>query len=210
MLDGKAHELGFAVTNAVDVWYVDGNLHLWLDPRSTATTANLVSYDAPRLAANTTSQFDGPNGQYHTTASRRISATGWVESPSHGRITTNATQTFTFENTQSFTSDGTAETENHTTVVHTGVSATDLAGAVLYSQQAHQNFPLYLDVEVVREYHETTVAAGRWWSEPPQRSLRNTQSGSVDVGKRDGKAVSATSRGRRTGAKPPTGATSGT
>uniref|UniRef100_A0A0E0JFE9 Peptide N-acetyl-beta-D-glucosaminyl asparaginase amidase A N-terminal domain-containing protein n=1 Tax=Oryza punctata TaxID=4537 RepID=A0A0E0JFE9_ORYPU len=223
MLDGKAHELGFAVTNAVDVWYVDGNLHLWLDPMSTATTASLVSYDAPRLAVNTshttsmTSQLDGPNEQYyyHTTASRRISAAGWVESSSHGRITTNATQTFAFENTYTFSGDGTAETVNQTTVADAAVSATDLAGAVLYSQQAHHNFPLYVDIEakqrqtsphaadvtytVAREYHETAIAAGRWLSgTPPRRSLRNTQSGAVDVEMRDGNAVSATWGTRQT------------
>ncbi|KAL5222518.1 hypothetical protein ABZP36_027231 [Zizania latifolia] len=215
MLDGKAHELGFAVTNAVDVWYVDGNLHLWLDPSTggTATTASLVSYDAPPLAANTTSQFDGPNGQYYTTASRRISATGWVESSSHGRITTNATQTFTFENTNTFTGDGTTETVNQTTVIYTAVSATDLAvGAVLYSQQAHQNFPLYMDTEekqqtshnanlsytVARGYHETVVAAGEWLSGPHHRSLRNTQSGAVDFETRDGKEVAASWGTRQT------------
>ncbi|KAG8045645.1 hypothetical protein GUJ93_ZPchr0008g12827 [Zizania palustris] len=319
MLDGKAHELGFAVTNAVDVWYVDGNLHLWLvleprdtpassntrsqlalasrrshvltiiggwsfvfravratiaaapspaPPRSqwstifsvvaaaspvvvachgllpprrhtsrvistvfflaiaaptccavpldpstggTATTASLVSYDAPPLAANTTSQFDGPNRQYYTTASRRISATGWVESSSHGRITTNTTQTLTFENTNALTGNSTAETVNQTTVIYTAVSATDLAvGAVLYSQQAHQNFPLYMDTgeklqtshaanlsyAVARGYHETVVAAGEWLSCPYHRSLRNTQSGGVDVETRDGKEV-ATSWGTR-------------
>ncbi|VAH94681.1 unnamed protein product [Triticum turgidum subsp. durum] len=42
LLDGKAHEFAFAVTNAMDVWYIDANLHLWLDPRGTATTAGLV------------------------------------------------------------------------------------------------------------------------------------------------------------------------
>uniref|UniRef100_A0A0D3EKX7 Peptide N-acetyl-beta-D-glucosaminyl asparaginase amidase A N-terminal domain-containing protein n=1 Tax=Oryza barthii TaxID=65489 RepID=A0A0D3EKX7_9ORYZ len=221
LLDGKAHELAFAVTNAVDVWYVDGNLHLWLDPMTTATTASLVSYDAPRLAAvntshTTASRFDGLSERYyyHTTASRRISAAGWVESPSHGRITTNATQTFAFENTYAFAGDGSAETVNQTTVADAAVSATDLAGAVLYSRQAHHDFPLYVDIEaktsphaadvtytVAREYREMAIAAGRWLSSgtPPRRySLRDTQSGAVDVEMRDGNAVSATWGTRQT------------
>ena len=87
MLDGKAHAFAFAVTNAVDVWYVDANLHLWLDPGSTATAAGLVSYVAPELAPATASS--------RTTASRQVSATGWVKS-SYGNITRNATQTFDF------------------------------------------------------------------------------------------------------------------
>uniref|UniRef100_A0A0D9UY43 Peptide N-acetyl-beta-D-glucosaminyl asparaginase amidase A N-terminal domain-containing protein n=1 Tax=Leersia perrieri TaxID=77586 RepID=A0A0D9UY43_9ORYZ len=217
ILDGKAHELGFAVTNAVDVWYVDGNLHLWLDATSTATTASLVSYDATRLAAKTTtSQFDGADGQYyHTTASQRISATGWVASSSHGNVTTNATNTFTFENTNAFTSDGGAETVNQTTIAYAGVTVTDHTGAILYSQTSDQSFPLYVDIEakqmtshtanvtytVAREYHETTVTAGMWWSgaTPPQRRyLRNAQIGAVDVEMRDGTAVSATWGTRQT------------
>uniref|UniRef100_M8AKI4 Peptide N-acetyl-beta-D-glucosaminyl asparaginase amidase A N-terminal domain-containing protein n=1 Tax=Aegilops tauschii TaxID=37682 RepID=M8AKI4_AEGTA len=42
LLDGKAHEFAFAVTNAVGVWYVGANLHLWLDPGGTSTTAGLI------------------------------------------------------------------------------------------------------------------------------------------------------------------------
>uniref|UniRef100_A0A0A9QQ12 Peptide N-acetyl-beta-D-glucosaminyl asparaginase amidase A N-terminal domain-containing protein n=1 Tax=Arundo donax TaxID=35708 RepID=A0A0A9QQ12_ARUDO len=197
LLDGKAHEFGFAVTNALDMWYVDANLHLWLDRGSTVTTASLVSYDAPELAANTTSsQSGGPDDiMYHTTASRHISTTGWVKS-SYGNITTNATQTFTFENTIAF-NDDTSETVNQTTVAHACILAADYAG-VLYSVQEHRNFPLYLDSQaqeqvivrssVTHGLDEATVAAGRW-SGAGNRSLRNMQSSVVDVEERDGKAV---------------------
>ncbi|RCV25195.1 hypothetical protein SETIT_5G146700v2 [Setaria italica] len=169
MLDGKAHVFAFAVTNAVDVWYVDANLHLWLDPGSTATAAGLVSYVAPELAAATTSS--------RTTASRKVSATGWVKS-SYGNITTNATQTFAFDNTNA------GETVNQTTVAHAGVAATGLAGVLYYSVQTRQSFPLFLDsgadqVTVTHGLEETTVAAGRWSSGPRYQSLRNTQRSSV-------------------------------
>ncbi|VAI43970.1 peptide-N4-(N-acetyl-beta-glucosaminyl)asparagine amidase A-like [Triticum dicoccoides] len=173
MLDGKAHAFAFAVTNAVDVWYVDANLHLWLDPGSTATAAALVSYVAPELAAATTS--------FRTTASRQVSATGWVKS-SYGNITTNATQTFHFDNTNTNTNDG--ETVNQTTVAHAGVAATDLAGVLYYSVQTRRRFPLLLDsgadqVTVTHGLEETTVAAGRWSSGPRYQSLRNTRRSSV-------------------------------
>ncbi|CAL4978522.1 unnamed protein product [Urochloa decumbens] len=169
MLDGKPHEVGFAVTNAVDVWYVDANLHLWLDPGSAATAAGLVSYVAPELAANATSS--------QTTASRQVSAIGWVKS-SYGNITTNVTQTFAFDNTNA------GETVNQTTVAHAGVAATGDDGVVYYSVQTQQNFPLLWDSEenqvtVTRGFEETTVAAGRWSSGPPYRSLRTTQQSSV-------------------------------
>ncbi|KAG2560907.1 hypothetical protein PVAP13_8KG109000 [Panicum virgatum] len=170
MLDGKAHELGFAVTNAVDVWYVDANLHLWLDPGSAATAAGLVSYMAPELAATATSS--------RTTASRQISATGWVKS-SYGNMTTNATQTFAFDNTNTG-----GDTVNQTTVVHAGVAATGRAGVLYYSAQTHHSFPLFLDsgadqVTVTHGLEETTVAGGLWSSGPRHQSLRNTQRSSV-------------------------------
>jgi hypothetical protein len=179
LLDGKAHEFAFAVTNAVDAWYVDANLHLWLDPSGTATTAGLVSYLAP--PANTTSsKSDNPvDTHYHATANRLVSATGWVKS-SYGNITTNATRTFALEYLLTF------ETLDLTIVADTGVVATDGArGGVLYSAQTHGNFPLgwgyqQNSLTVTHGLEETTVAAGRWSSGPPYRSLRTTQSSIVE------------------------------
>jgi hypothetical protein len=198
LLDGKAHEFGFAVTNALDMWYVDANLHLWLDPGSAATTAGLIAYVAPELVVNTTTSVQSGSGgdtTYHTTASRQISATGWVRS-SYGNLTTNATRTFTFENTNAI-SNGTAETVNQTTVTHDGVFATDpRTGVLYYAVRARQDFPLYLDSEtdrvtVTHGLHETTVSAGRWSSVPRYRSLRTTQSSVVEeVERRGGNGVS--------------------
>jgi hypothetical protein len=42
--DGKPHEFLFAVTNAQDMWYVDANLHLWLDPESASTSRCTWAY----------------------------------------------------------------------------------------------------------------------------------------------------------------------
>ncbi|KAG8052974.1 hypothetical protein GUJ93_ZPchr0001g31159 [Zizania palustris] len=81
LLDGKEHELGFAVTNAQKSWYVDANLHLWLDPKSSATSGGLVAYNAPKLTGSIVSKSsDSIDGEYDATASRNISATGWVSS----------------------------------------------------------------------------------------------------------------------------------
>ncbi|XBH67299.1 hypothetical protein VPH35_095699 [Triticum aestivum] len=111
-----------------------------------------------------------------TTASRQVSATGWVKS-SYGNITRNATQTFDFDNTNA------GEKVNQTTVAHAGVAATDVAGVLYYSMQMRQSFPLFLDSgpDQVTVTHglEETVAAGRWSSGPRYQSLRNTQRSSV-------------------------------
>ncbi|CAO2161514.1 unnamed protein product [Urochloa humidicola] len=188
MLDGKAHEVAFQVTNAMDLWYVDANLHLWLDPSSTATTAGLVSYVAPPAANATSSQSGDPvDTHYHTTATRRFSAAGWVRS-SYGNITTNATQTLAFENTKTF------ETLDQSTVVRAGVVATDdHAGVVCYSVHTQLSFPLGWVYEqgrltVTHGLEETTVAAGRWAAVPPYRSLRTTQSSVVEDEEGGGKS----------------------
>ncbi|KAJ1282077.1 hypothetical protein BS78_03G022400 [Paspalum vaginatum] len=181
LLNGKPHELGFAVTNALDVWYVDANLHLWLDPGSAATTAGLIGYVAP--AANTTSsQSGGPvDTTYHTTAGRYFSAAGWVKSSSYGNVTTNATQTFAFDNTVTF------ETLSQTTVARAGVRATGHDGRALYTLQTERTFPLLVEyqsgiITVVHGLEETATMSGggRWSSGPAYRSLRTTQSSTVE------------------------------
>ncbi|CAO2205197.1 unnamed protein product [Urochloa humidicola] len=189
MLDGKAHELAFAVTNAMDTWYVDANLHLWLDSASAATAAGLLSYDAAPAANVTSSQSGDPvDTHYDTAASRRLSAAGWVTS-SYGNITTNATQTFGFENTKTF------ETLDQSTVARAGVVATDddHGGAVCYSVQTQLSFPLGWVYEqgrltVTHGLEETTVATGRWSPRPPYRSLRTTQSSVVEDEEGGGKS----------------------
>jgi len=186
LLDGKAHEFGFAVTNAQDVWYVGANLHLWLDPGSTATTAGLVSYVAPPANATSSQSGDPVDTHHHATASRLFSAAGWVRS-SYGNITTNATQTFGLEYTLTF------ETLDRTTVARAGVSAADHAGGVLYSVQARRSSPLGWLYEqgrltVTHGLDETTVAAGGWWTGPGYRSLRTTQSSVVEDEEGGGKS----------------------
>ena len=186
LLDGKAHEFGFAVTNAQDVWYVGANLHLWLDPGSTATTAGLVSYVAPPANATSSQSGDPVDTHHHATASRLFSAAGWVRS-SYGNITTNATQTFGLEYTLTF------ETLDRTTVAGAGVSATDHAGGVVYAVQTRWNFPLGWLYEqgrltVTHGLDETTVSAGRWRTGPRYRSLRTTQSSVVEDEEGGGKS----------------------
>lgn len=65
------------MTNALDVWYIDANLHLWLDHKSGKTTGGLVSHEASVLE-HVQSEFSGLDGRFVTTASRHVLATGWV------------------------------------------------------------------------------------------------------------------------------------
>uniref|UniRef100_A0A0D9UY41 Peptide N-acetyl-beta-D-glucosaminyl asparaginase amidase A N-terminal domain-containing protein n=1 Tax=Leersia perrieri TaxID=77586 RepID=A0A0D9UY41_9ORYZ len=142
LLDGKEHYFGFGVTNALDVWYIDANLHLWLDHKSERTTASLISYDASQMVLNVDSAFSGLDGQFITSASRHISATGSVKS-SYGEVTTNFYQRFSYENSNVYSKNGTVQVVNQTIDAKSGVFAKD-ALAVLQSEELHQIFPLYV------------------------------------------------------------------
>ncbi|CAO2205199.1 unnamed protein product [Urochloa humidicola] len=142
LLDGKEHDFGFGVTNALDVWYIDANLHLWLDHKSEKTTGSLLSYDAAGLDLNVNSEFSGLDGQFVTSASRHVSATGWVKS-SFGEVTTTFYQRFRYENSNVFRKNGTVQILNQTIDAKSGIFAKD-ATAVLLSEELHKIFPLYL------------------------------------------------------------------
>ncbi|TVU22830.1 hypothetical protein EJB05_32550, partial [Eragrostis curvula] len=142
LLDSKEHAFGFSATNALDIWYVDANLHLWLDHRSEKTTGGLISYDTSRLDLSVNSQFSGLDGSFVTSASRQVSATGWVKS-SYGEVTTTFYQRFGFENSNVYSKNGTVQTVNQTIDAKSGVFAKD-ASAVLLSEEVHKVFPLYV------------------------------------------------------------------
>ncbi|XP_062218492.1 peptide-N4-(N-acetyl-beta-glucosaminyl)asparagine amidase A-like [Phragmites australis] len=203
LLDGEEHELGFAVTNAQNSWYVDANLHLWLDPKSSKTTGGLIAYDAPKLAGSIVSHSaDGIDGEYESTASRNITATGWVSS-SRGNITTTFTQRLTFANTNVVTSHGSAQAINQTTDARTDVDG----GGAYAQQQLRQSFPLYIflggdgsgtssqrlmrRVEIGIE--ETRARGGATTS-----TLRNRQQAAAEVTLRDDAVVGASWRMHQT------------
>ncbi|KAK9269102.1 hypothetical protein L1049_000871 [Liquidambar formosana] len=64
ILDGKTHEFGFTVTNALNVWYIDANLHLWLDNESQKTTGKLLTHNALPPLISLESDFKGFNGHF--------------------------------------------------------------------------------------------------------------------------------------------------
>ncbi|KAL0362623.1 UNVERIFIED_CONTAM: Peptide-N4-(N-acetyl-beta-glucosaminyl)asparagine amidase A [Sesamum calycinum] len=105
ILDGKSHKLAFSVTNALNVWYIDANLHLWLDKGSDRTQGNLLEYSDSPLSLSLLSNFTGLDGLFITNVSRSISYSGWVKS-SHGVVTTKSLQEFKFSNAMVMGNDG--------------------------------------------------------------------------------------------------------
>ncbi|TXG74796.1 hypothetical protein ES288_1Z010200v1 [Gossypium darwinii] len=105
MLDGKPHTLGFSVTNALNVWFIDANLHLWLDTRKAKTEGGLVKFSNKAANVYEESDFKGLNGTFLTYSKRLISSTGWIKS-CYGNITTHSIQEFRYNNSLQVAKDG--------------------------------------------------------------------------------------------------------
>ncbi|RZC73420.1 hypothetical protein C5167_048900 [Papaver somniferum] len=148
ILDGKQHEFGFGVTNALNEWYRDANLHIWLDHESDATTGELIRNITPPSKISLVSK---KKGSYITSAIRSFSVSGWVKS-SHGNITTNSFQDFSFTNRM--TMHGSSHTVNQTIDASSRVYAIiPSLFSHIYTAERYQNFPLYFHTEDVPPGH---------------------------------------------------------
>ncbi|GFP78668.1 peptide-n4-(n-acetyl-beta-glucosaminyl) asparagine amidase a [Phtheirospermum japonicum] len=97
ILDGKNHTFAFSVTNALNVWYVDANLHLWLDKKSERTKGKVLRHHSPPLSSSIVSNFSGFDGLFTTNVSRSIVSSGWVRS-SRGLVETKTRQELEYTN----------------------------------------------------------------------------------------------------------------
>ncbi|OAY54780.1 peptide-N4-(N-acetyl-beta-glucosaminyl)asparagine amidase A [Manihot esculenta] len=129
ILDGKTHELGFSVTNALNVWFIDANLHLWLDHKSTRTEGMVLTHESKPLAFSLVSNFKDLNGTFLSTAQRSISSNGWVQS-SFGNITTSFNQHFSYSNLMEMGEDGNLQIVNQTISFNDSVSFGKLNSSV--------------------------------------------------------------------------------
>ncbi|KAK8970279.1 hypothetical protein KSP40_PGU017273 [Platanthera guangdongensis] len=188
LLDGKEHFFGFGVTNSLNVWFIDANLHLWVDKNSYFTEGKLINHEATVSPPSLVSQFKDLDGQFDTLASRKISSTGWVKS-SYGKITTHFFQNFNFTNKMKFSGNGSIQEVNQSTDYNHGSYSKD-PSSVLYYEQVFQCFPLYLYTGTQDEVNDsfafvTNVTLGNNEKKISRRNfgphsfsnLRNSQSG---------------------------------
>ncbi|KAJ8638904.1 hypothetical protein MRB53_015598 [Persea americana] len=146
ILDGKSHKFRFAVTNSLSVWFVDANLHLWLDGESEKTEGKLIKYSSWPLSLSLVSNFEGLNGKFLTKANRSIYSVGWVKS-SQGNITASSMQMFDFENSMEFEEDGNVQVVNQNIDAQYDVfsyqESSTHPSSPIYTQLS-QNFPFYM------------------------------------------------------------------
>eukprot|EP00252_Welwitschia_mirabilis_P017035 TRINITY_DN37885_c0_g1_i1.p1 TRINITY_DN37885_c0_g1~~TRINITY_DN37885_c0_g1_i1.p1 ORF type:complete len:585 (+),score=65.97 TRINITY_DN37885_c0_g1_i1:171-1925(+) len=144
----KSHKLSFSVANALDVWFVDANLHVWIDRAATATTAQLTGYEASSLSFSVDSDFKGFDGSFKTSASRKISSAGWVKF-SQGKRVTHVYRELKFSNEMEFRNEGNTQTVHQRIVSHSKVTVETSKGVASISK-VNTVFPLYVyysDVE---------------------------------------------------------------
>ncbi|KAK1397063.1 Peptide-N4-(N-acetyl-beta-glucosaminyl)asparagine amidase A [Heracleum sosnowskyi] len=141
LLDGKTHEFGFSVTNALNVWYIDANLHIWLDRKSEKTEGKVLTTSSLPPRVSSISNFTGLNGTFLTMVSRLIKSTGWVKS-SYGKITTQATQQFNYSNFMEMGNNGDMQIVHQTIDFNDNVIAN--SGPHVDSVTSLKTFPLYL------------------------------------------------------------------
>uniref|UniRef100_A0A5B6YK70 Peptide N-acetyl-beta-D-glucosaminyl asparaginase amidase A N-terminal domain-containing protein n=1 Tax=Davidia involucrata TaxID=16924 RepID=A0A5B6YK70_DAVIN len=153
ILDGKTHEFAFSVTNALNVWYIDANLHVWLDKKSQKSEGKLLKINSLPLLVSLVSNFTGLNGTFLTSVSRSISSTGWVKS-SYGKITSNSIQEFNYSNSMVMGNDGNSQIVNQIIDFNDSVSA-KTPNSSIHLKKSFKRFPLYLYSDSVDQGNET-------------------------------------------------------
>lgn len=157
ILDGKIHNIGFNVTNALNVWYIDANLHLWLDKKSEKTEGKLLKHTALPLAVSLDYEFNGLDGKFVTRTSRSSLSTGWVKS-SYGNVTTKFVQDFSYRNSMAMKINGSEQIVNQ--IIH----FSDLVHAKIPSQHLHskksdKTFSLFLYSRYLSQENDTILSA---------------------------------------------------
>ncbi|KAJ1400805.1 Peptide-N4 [Sesbania bispinosa] len=157
ILDGKSHSLGFSVTNALNVWYIDANLHLWLDRKSSRTEGELLNHIDKPLVESLVSDFKGLNGTFWTSAKRSILSTGWVRS-SYGNITTNFIQDFAYNNSMVMEKNGDKQTLDQIIFFNDSVHARLPSPYLDSIDDTYRKFSLYLDSDERDQDNDTYLS----------------------------------------------------
>ncbi|XP_062168492.1 peptide-N4-(N-acetyl-beta-glucosaminyl)asparagine amidase A-like [Alnus glutinosa] len=153
ILDGEAHNFGFSVTNALNVWYVDANLHLWLDRKSTKIEGKLLTHISLPEVVSVVSNFKGLNGTFLTSGSRSISSAGWLKS-SLGNITTHWFQNFSYSNSMVMGNDGDLQIVDQIIHFNDSVQAM-IPSSSVYSTMSHKKYAVHLYFNSLDQGNET-------------------------------------------------------
>ncbi|KAL1537698.1 peptide-N4-(N-acetyl-beta-glucosaminyl)asparagine amidase A-like [Salvia divinorum] len=143
LLDDKPHDLEFSVTNALNVWYIDANLHLWLDEKSVRTQGKLLEHRASDLSLSIISNFTGLDGVFATNASRSIVSSGVVSS-SRGEVVTTSLRELGYTSWMTMGNDGNTQVLDQVITFNTSVDSDHrLASSPSSSADAERRFSIW-------------------------------------------------------------------
>ncbi|KVI02158.1 peptide-N4-(N-acetyl-beta-glucosaminyl)asparagine amidase A [Cynara cardunculus var. scolymus] len=148
ILDGESHDFAFRVRNALNVWYIDANLHVWLDGKSEKTNGKFLMQKISPLHVSLESNFTGLNGTFVTKVNRSIKSSGWVQS-SFGKIVTESTQEFDYSNFMVMRKDGDSQIVNQMINFNDSVYA-KMPSSVL-SKKSLKSFSFYIFSDTVEK-----------------------------------------------------------
>ncbi|XP_015876239.3 peptide-N4-(N-acetyl-beta-glucosaminyl)asparagine amidase A-like [Ziziphus jujuba] len=156
ILDGKIHKFGFNVTNALNVWFIDANLHLWLDKQIPRTQGKLLRHISLPFVLSLVSDFKDLNATFLTKARRSISSSGWVKS-SYGNMKTHSFQNLCYSNSMVMGSDGNTQIVNQTIHFNDAVHA-HFPSSFLYLTKSHKTFLLVLSLGVLDQGDDAYIS----------------------------------------------------
>ncbi|XWS27343.1 hypothetical protein CRYUN_Cryun26dG0106900 [Craigia yunnanensis] len=208
ILDGKTHKLSFGVTNALNVWYIDANLHLWLDSKSAKTEGKLLQHDIVTPVVSSVSDFIGLNGTFVTNTTRLISSIGWVKS-SYGIVTTKSIQDLSYSNSMVIDNDGKLKIVNQTIHFDDSVYA-KMPVSNVKSKKSLTRFLFYLYSNYLDQGNITLFSVSNFTlgfnekkfkdtdAKSPSSSLRNLQKGKGVKVVKDNLVVSEVAKSQQT------------
>ncbi|KAL6876386.1 hypothetical protein ACP4OV_012958 [Aristida adscensionis] len=145
LADGKAHEVALSVVDAIAEWFVDANLHLWLDPTSSDVSAALGRYRTPRLSISRRYSTRRLDGAFKIRAKRKSFFSGWVRS-SFGNFTTEVETELEATSLVEFTGDGKNKTVRLRAEQDTEVVVRSETGKVVGKVETESKYPLWLEM----------------------------------------------------------------
>ncbi|XP_047955729.1 peptide-N4-(N-acetyl-beta-glucosaminyl)asparagine amidase A-like [Salvia hispanica] len=149
LLDNKPHDLEFSVTNALNVWYIDANLHLWLDEKSEKTQGKILEHRASELSLSVFSNFTGLDGVFVTNASRSIVSSGVVSS-SRGEVVTTSLRELGYTSSMTMGNDGNRQVVEQVITFNTSVDSDHrLASSPSSSANAERRFSIWYATDYV-------------------------------------------------------------
>ncbi|XP_057523241.1 peptide-N4-(N-acetyl-beta-glucosaminyl)asparagine amidase A-like [Amaranthus tricolor] len=205
LLDGESHSFEFGVTDAIDFWLVDANLHLYLDKESIKVEAGIGVSKAPEFEIERKYKFKQLDGSFEIEMERMCHSSGWVSS-SLGNFTTNVDRELKYKNSIKFEQNGSQKTVEQEVKVKTEVRVVSDAGLLVSLRTFEGEYPLNVEILTVPGLENDISVMStniklelkeKSYGGNSETSLENVQESSGSMIVKDNSVVSGTAQTRQ-------------